>query len=81
MKVVNVVCENDVNFIFVVGGGSVIDGVKFVVVVVNFVGDLWDIFVKGVVFENLLFIGVVFILFVIGFESNGNLVVNRKEML
>lgn len=81
MKVVQVVCENDVNFILVVGGGSVIDGVKFIVVVVNFEGDLWDILIKGVVFENLLLVGVVLIFFVMGLESNGNLVVNCKEIL
>lgn len=73
--------EYYVNFILVVGGGSVIDGVKFVVVVYNYVGELWDIFVKGVEFSNFLLIGVVLILLVIGFESNGNLVVIKKEML
>ena len=52
MKAVNVARENDVNFILAVGGGSVIDGAKFVAAAVNFAGDPGDILVKGAAFEN-----------------------------
>ena len=79
MKAVDVARENDVNFILAVGGGSVIDGAKFVAAAVNFEGDPWDILVKGAAFENPLPIGAVLTLPATGSESNGNSVVNRKE--
>jgi NADP-dependent alcohol dehydrogenase len=79
MKAVDVARENDVNFILAVGGGSVIDGAKFVAAAVNFEGEPWDILVKGAAFENPLPIGAVLTLPATGSESNGNSVVNRKE--
>ncbi|MEC9060494.1 MAG: iron-containing alcohol dehydrogenase, partial [Pseudomonadota bacterium] len=79
MKAVHVARENNVNFILAVGGGSVIDGAKFVAAAVNFEGDPWDILVKGADFKNPLPIGAVLTLPATGSESNGNSVVNRKE--
>ncbi len=69
MKAVNVARENDVNFILAVGGGSVIDGAKFVAAAVNFAGDPWDILVKGAAFKNPLPIGAVLTLPATGSES------------
>ncbi len=79
MKAVEVARENKVNFILAVGGGSVIDGAKFVAAAVNFAGDPWDILIKEAPFENPLPIGAVLTLPATGSESNGNSVVNRKE--
>lgn len=39
MKAVEIVREKDIQFILAVGGGSVIDGVKFISATVNFKGD------------------------------------------
>ncbi|NDW16045.1 iron-containing alcohol dehydrogenase [Alteromonas genovensis] len=79
MKAVEVARDNKVNFILAVGGGSVIDGAKFVAAAVNFAGDPWDILIKEAPFENPLPIGAVLTLPATGSESNGNSVVNRKE--
>jgi NADP-dependent alcohol dehydrogenase len=79
MKAVEVARDNKVNFILAVGGGSVIDGAKFVAAAVNFEGDPWDILIKGAAFSNPLPIGAVLTLPATGSESNGNSVVNRKE--
>lgn len=45
MNVVKLVCEQKVIFLLVVGGGFVLDGIKFIVVVVNYSEniDLWYI--------------------------------------
>lgn len=45
MNVVKLVREQKVIFLLVVGGGSVLDGIKFIVVVVNYLEniDLWYI--------------------------------------
>lgn len=79
MKAVQVARDNQVNFILAVGGGSVIDGAKFIAAAVNFDGDPWDILVKGAEFDEPLPIGAVLTLPATGSESNGNSVVNRKE--
>lgn len=80
MKAVHVARDNDVNFILAVGGGSVIDGAKFIAAAVNFEGDPWDILISGAQFENPLPIGAVLTLPATGSESNGNSVVNRSEL-
>ena len=54
MKAVDVARDNQVNFILAVGGGSVIDGAKFIAAAVNFAGDPWDILIKEAPFENPL---------------------------
>ncbi|MBU3023254.1 iron-containing alcohol dehydrogenase [Aestuariibacter sp. A3R04] len=78
MKAVNVVREEKVNFILAVGGGSVIDGAKFIAAAHNFEGDAWDILTKKAAFENPLPVGAVLTLPATGSESNGNSVVTKK---
>lgn len=70
----------NIDFIFVVGGGSVIDGVKYVVVSVKYEGEGWDIFIGVYIVDDVLFIGVILILLVMGFEFNGGLVISKKVM-
>lgn len=79
MQAVATAKEQNVNFILAVGGGSVIDGAKFVAAAYNFVGEPWDILVKGAEFSNPLPIGAVLTLPATGSESNGNSVVTKKE--
>ena len=79
MQAVQVARDNEVNFILAVGGGSVIDGAKFIAAAVNFEGNPWDILVSGAAFSDPLPIGAVLTLPATGSESNGNSVVNRKE--
>ena len=79
MQAVTTAKEQNVNFILAVGGGSVIDGAKFVAAASNFAGEPWDILVKGAEFSNPLPIGAVLTLPATGSESNGNSVVTKKE--
>ena len=79
MQAVTTAKEQNVNFILAVGGGSVIDGAKFVAAAYNFAGEPWDILVKGAEFSNPLPIGAVLTLPATGSESNGNSVVTKKE--
>ncbi|MGB3726896.1 MAG: iron-containing alcohol dehydrogenase [Glaciecola sp.] len=70
--------KHNIDFILAVGGGSVIDGAKFIAASANFEGEPWDILEKGADFSNPLPIGAVLTLPATGSESNGNSVVTKK---
>ncbi|MDR6985089.1 NADP-dependent alcohol dehydrogenase [Rheinheimera pacifica] len=78
MEAVELVRAKDINFIMAVGGGSVIDGAKFVAAAAHFDGEPWDILAKGAAFSSALPIGAVLTLPATGSESNGNSVVTNK---
>src|SRR5512133_2849097 len=50
MKAVAIIREQKIDFILAVGGGSVIDGVKFISAAVNFDGNPIDILKKRIIF-------------------------------
>ena len=52
MKAVAVIREQNIDFILAVGGGSVIDGVKFISAAVPFEGDPIDILQKRIIFKE-----------------------------
>lgn len=47
MQAVELIRRDNLDFLLAVGGGSVIDGTKFVAAAVNFPGDPWDILLNG----------------------------------
>lgn len=53
MKAVAIVRNQKIDFILAVGGGSVIDGVKFISGAVNFEGDAIDILKKRILFKDV----------------------------
>lgn len=53
MKAVAVIKEQNINFILAVGGGSVIDGVKFISAAVHFDGNPIDILQKRLLIKDL----------------------------
>ena len=53
MKAVDVIKEQNIDFILAVGGGSVIDGVKFISAAVNFDGNPIDILQKRVLTKDV----------------------------
>jgi NADP-dependent alcohol dehydrogenase len=53
MKAVTIVREQNINFILAVGGGSVIDGVKFISAAVHFDGDPMNILKKRILFTDV----------------------------
>jgi NADP-dependent alcohol dehydrogenase len=63
-----------------VGGGSVLDGTKFISAAINYVGDPWEILTKrGAVIENVIPIGSVLTLAATGSEMNSGGVISKLE--
>ncbi len=71
--------EEKVTFLLSVGGGSVLDGTKFVAAAAQFEGEPWDILSNGAAPESALPIGAVLTLPATGSEMNGNAVISREE--
>lgn len=79
MHAADMVRSEKIDFLLPVGGGSVIDGAKFIAAAALFEGDAWDILAKGAKIEAALPLGCVLTLPATGTESNGNSVVTRYE--
>lgn len=82
MKAVAQVQEQNIDYLLAVGGGSVIDGVKFISVAVPFMAindgqDPWDILAKRARTTSALPIGCVLTLPATGSETNTGSVVTR----
>lgn len=78
VKSLDIIKENDINFILAVGGGSVIDGSKFIAAAALFEGeDPWDIVSKQARIKNALSLACVLTLPATGSESNIGAVVTR----
>lgn len=78
MKAVQIIREQNIDFILAVGGGSVIDGVKFISAAVKFEGDAADILRKRILFTDLskvILFGTVLTLPATGSEMNSGAVV------
>lgn len=78
MKAVQIIREQNIDFILAVGGGSVIDGVKFISAAVKFEGDAADILRKRILFTDLSQVipfGTVLTLPATGSEMNSGAVV------
>ena len=78
MKAVAIIREQKIDFILAVGGGSVIDGVKFMSAAVNFDGNPIDILQKRILFKDISKIipfGTVLTLPATGSEMNSGAVV------
>lgn len=78
-KAVEVVRENDIDFVLAVGGGSVIDGCKYLIAASLYDGDGWDFLDGSAQVEKALPLGVVLTLPATGSESNSAAVVSKKE--
>ena len=78
MKAVAIIRAEKIGFILAVGGGSVIDGVKFISAAVNYEGDAADILRKKILFKegaNVIPFGTVLTLPATGSEMNSGAVV------
>jgi NADP-dependent alcohol dehydrogenase len=78
MNAVEVIRTEKIEFILAVGGGSVIDGVKFISAAVNYEGDAADILRKKILFKegsNVIPFGTVLTLPATGSEMNSGAVV------
>ena len=79
MKAVEIIKTEKIDFILAVGGGSVIDGVKFISGAVNFDGDPIEILKKRILIkENAMPFGAILTLPATGSEMNSGAVVTIK---
>jgi NADP-dependent alcohol dehydrogenase len=79
MKAQDIIKQNSVDFILAVGGGSVVDGTKFIAAAALFEGeDPWDIVSKQAPIEKALPIACVLTLPATGSETNDAAVVTRN---
>jgi NADP-dependent alcohol dehydrogenase len=80
MKAVELVKKEHITFLLSVGGGSVLDGTKFIAAAAFYKdGDPWQICSKQARVESALPIGAILTLPATGSEMNGNSVVTRVE--
>lgn len=82
MKAVEVVKAEKVDFILAVGGGSVIDGIKFVAGASLYDGNPWDVLERkpGCDFKAAVPFGTVLTLPATGSEANSGAVISRSEI-
>lgn len=80
MQAVELARREKVDFLLAVGGGSVLDGAKFIAVAVPFPGDPWDIPALGARPRAALPLGCVLTMPATGSEMNAFSVVSRKAL-
>ena len=81
LKALKVIKDEKITFLLAVGGGSVIDGTKFLASAALYEGeDPWDILAKGIRTEVGMPFGTVLTLPATGSEMNSGAVISRKEL-
>ena len=79
MKAVELGRAENVDFLLAVGGGSVIDGTKFIAAAIPCTGDAWDVIVHQNDYTSALPIGTVLTIPATGSEMNSYAVISRKD--
>ena len=82
LKAVELIRKENIGFILAVGGGSVIDGVKFISGAVHYKDDPWDVLLRkdGCVFTEAVPFGTILTLPATGSEANSGAVISRSEL-
>jgi NADP-dependent alcohol dehydrogenase len=80
MKAVAMCRDKNITYLLAVGGGSVLDGTKFIAAAVPFDGEPWDILSKGAKVHTALPLASVLTLPATGSEMNAFAVISRKEI-
>lgn len=82
MKAVELIRKEEIGFILAVGGGSVIDGVKFISGAVIYKNDPWDVLLRkdGCIFDSAVPFGAILTLPATGSEANSGAVISRTEL-
>lgn len=80
MEALPVIEKEGLNFILAVGGGSVVDGAKFIAAATAFDGDPWDFMVQPQAHRGAMPMGAVMTLPATGSEMNAVSVVSRAEL-
>lgn len=80
MKAVEIVKAEKIDYLIAVGGGSVIDGTKFIAAAVYFEGDAWETWISNAPLKQVLPIGCVLTLPATGSEMNGTAVISNTAL-
>jgi NADP-dependent alcohol dehydrogenase len=78
MQAVELARREKIDFLLAVGGGSVIDGTKFIAAAIPFAGEPWDILAKNAEIKRAIPFGSVLTLPATGSEMNNFSVVSRR---
>ncbi len=78
-KALEIIQQEGINYLLAVGGGSVIDGTKFLAAAACYEGDAWDILKKGIRISKALPFSTVLTLPATGSENNSGAVVTNTE--
>lgn len=78
MQAVELARREQIDFLLAVGGGSVIDGTKFIAAAIPFAGDPWDILARRAPIQGAVAFGSVLTLPATGSEMNNGAVITRK---
>jgi len=79
MEAVQLARAEKADFLLAVGGGSVLDGTKFIAAAIPFEGEPWDIVQKGAEVKSAIPLGSVLTLPATGSEANPFAVISRSE--
>jgi NADP-dependent alcohol dehydrogenase len=79
MQAVELARKEKIDFLLAVGGGSVIDGTKFIAAAIPFSGEPWDILAKHAAVTSAIPFGAVLTLPATGSEMNNGAVVTRRS--
>lgn len=78
-KAVKIIKEQKIDFVLAVGGGSVIDGCKYLIAAALYDGDAWDFLDGSAEVTKALPLGAILTLPATGSESNAASVISKKE--
>jgi NADP-dependent alcohol dehydrogenase len=78
MQAVELARREKIDFLLAVGGGSVIDGTKFIAAAIRFEGEPWDILAKQAPIASAVPFGSVLTLPATGSEMNAGSVITRR---
>lgn len=79
MKAVEIGRAEKVDLLLAVGGGSVVDGTKFIAAAIPFAGEPWDILSKQAPVKSAVPLAAILTLPATGSESNAFAVISRSE--
>ncbi len=82
MEAVELARKESVDFIIALGGGSVIDGVKFISGAIGYKGEPWDVLERkeGCVYDSAVPFGTILTIPATGSEVNSGAVISRSEI-
>lgn len=78
MQAVELARRERIDFLLAVGGGSVIDGTKFIAAAIPFAGDPWSILAEHAAIDSAVHFGTVLTLPATGSEMNSFAVITRR---